>query len=362
MFSPADHLYMARALRLAERGLYTTRPNPRVGCVIARDDLVVAEGWHQRAGGPHAEAHALQQAGAAARGATVYVTLEPCSHHGRTPPCADALISAGVARVVCAMRDPNPQVSGRGIARLQAAGIAVECGLMESAASELNIGFVARMTRGRPWLRVKLATSLDGKSALSNGVSQWISGPQARLDVQHWRARSCAILTGIATVLADDPKMTVREFAVPQQPLRVVLDSHWRTPPDAQILADGGAAILGADGAGAASDALHAAGAPTTQIGATEQGGLDLTQVMTWLAAQEVNEVLVEAGARLNGALLAAGLVDEMVLYMAPKILGAGARGGFEFPDLTQLAQSHSLRIHDMRQVGADIRILARPI
>lgn len=360
MFSATDHRFMSQALRLAEQGLVSTRPNPRVGCVIVRDEQVVGEGWHAQAGGPHAEIHALQQAGDAARNATVYVSLEPCSHHGRTPPCADALINAGVARVVCAMLDPNPQVAGRGVTRLQAAGVKVECGLMASAATELNIGFVSRMTRGRPWLRIKTATSLDGKTALRNGVSQWITSPAARADVQHWRARSCAILTGINTVLADDPRMTVRDIALPRPPMRVILDSQWRMPLAAQILAGDGAVILGG-AATPAREALHAAGVHTVTMTSDADGRVQLDEAMRWLAQQEINEVLVEAGARLNGALLAAGLVDEIVFYMAPKLMGDSARGSFVLPELTQMAQSKNLTLHDVRQIGPDLRVVARP-
>jgi len=233
----------AQALRLAERGLYTTSPNPRVGCVLVRDGDIVGEGWHERAGEPHAEVLALRAAGEAARGATAYVTLEPCSYHGRTPPCADALIAAGIARVTVAVQDPNPRVAGQGIAKLCAAGIEVECGLMEAAARELNIGFFARMTRGTAWLRSKIAMSLDGRTALANGVSQWITGEAARQDVQHWRARSCAVLTGIGTVLADDPQLNVRGIETARQPLRAVVDSLLRMPPNARLLQQNGVMI-----------------------------------------------------------------------------------------------------------------------
>src|SRR3989338_2324166 len=244
MFYAQDSVWMAQALRLAERGLYTTSPNPRVGCVLVKDGAVIGEGWHERAGEPHAEVYALHAAGEAARGATAYVTLEPCSHHGRTPPCADALIEAGVTRVVVAVQDLNPEVAGAGIAKLRVAGIAVECGLMETEARELNIGFFARMTRGTPWLRSKIAMSLDGRTALNNGKSQWITGAAARRDVQHWRARSCAVLTGINTVLADDARLNVREIESSRQPLRVVLDSQLRMPLDARVLYGGGSALV----------------------------------------------------------------------------------------------------------------------
>ena len=350
---------MAQALRLAQQGLFSTRPNPRVGCVIVRDEHAVGEGWHQRAGTPHAEVHALQQAGAQARGATVYVTLEPCAHHGRTPPCADALIDAGVARVVAAMRDPNPQVAGRGLARLQAAGIAAECGLMEEAARELNLGFVSRMTRARPWVRLKAAASLDGKTALNNGVSQWITGPAARADVQQWRARSCAILTGVGTVLADDPQMNVREIAMPRQPLRVVVDSRLRTPPGAKIIAGGGVLIASALDDQAKIQALRQAGADVAVLPGSD-GRVDLARLITLLAEREVNELMVEAGATLNGALLAAGLVDELVLYLAPMLLGDAARGLFTLPALSRMDERKNLALRDVRQVGTDMRVIAR--
>lgn len=350
---------MAQALRLAQQGLFSTRPNPRVGCVIVRDDRAVGEGWHQRAGTAHAEVHALQQAGAQARGATVYVTLEPCAHHGRTPPCADALIDAGVARVVAAMRDPNPQVAGRGLARLQAAGIAAECGLMEEAARELNLGFVSRMTRARPWVRLKAAASLDGKTALNNGVSQWITGPAARADVQQWRARSCAILTGVGTVLADDPQMNVREIAMPRQPLRVVVDSRLRTPPDAKIIAGGGVLIASALDDQTKIQALRRAGAEVVVLPGSA-GRVDLARLITLLAEREVNELMVEAGTTLNGALLAAGLVDELVLYLAPMLLGDAARGLFALPALSRMDERKNLALRDVRQVGTDMRVIAR--
>lgn len=358
MYSADDHRYMALALRLAELGLNGASPNPRVGCVIVRDGQVIGEGWHQRAGTPHAEVHALQQAGTAARGATAYVTLEPCSHHGRTPPCADALIAAGVARVVAAMRDPNPQVAGRGLVQMEAAGIAVECGLLEEAARELNIGFVSRMTRGRPWMRAKAAASLDGKTALANGVSQWISGPAARQDVQAWRARACAMLTGVGTVLADDPQLNVRDIETARQPLRVVVDSQLRTPPGAKILR-GGALIVCANDDAAKCRALQDAGAEVLALPGAE-GRVDLARLLQTLAEREVNEVMVEAGAALNGALLAAGLVDELVLYLAPMLLGDTARGLFALPAMSGMEERQNLVLRDVRQVGNDMRVIAR--
>jgi diaminohydroxyphosphoribosylaminopyrimidine deaminase/5-amino-6-(5-phosphoribosylamino)uracil reductase len=371
MLQPDDSQWMARALRLAERGLCTTSPNPRVGCVLVKEGNNIGEGWHERAGEPHAEVHALRVAGEAARGATAYVTLEPCSHHGRTPPCADALIAAGVTRVVVAMQDPNPLVAGRGIAKLQAADIAVECGLMETAAQELNIGFVTRMTHGKPWVRSKIAASLDGRTALANGVSKWITGEAARQDVQQWRARSCAVLTGIGTVLADDPQLNVRDADAKRQPLRVVLDTELRISVDAKILAslpspcgrgaggEGGVLIYTASSDVAKQDALREHGADVVAMQAV-QDGLPLSTVLNDLAKRGINEVLVEAGKTLNGALLQAGLVDELVLYLAPQLLGDAARGLADLGELTQLEQRVALAWQDVRHVGNDLRITAR--
>jgi diaminohydroxyphosphoribosylaminopyrimidine deaminase/5-amino-6-(5-phosphoribosylamino)uracil reductase len=359
MFIAQDSVLMARALRLAERGLYTTSPNPRVGCVLAKNDGIVGEGWHERAGKPHAEIHALNAAGEAARGATAYVTLEPCSHHGRTPPCADALISAGVARVVLAAQDPNPKVAGEGIAKLRAAGIKVECGLMEAAARELNIGFFARMTRGTAWLRSKIAMSLDGRTALANGVSQWITGEEARLDVQHWRARSCAVLTGIATVLADDARLNVRDIATGRQPLRVVLDSRLRIPLTARILAGGSVLIYTAVHEAEKSVELEMAGA-TVCVLQDANGQVDLLAMLRDLAQRGCNEVLLEAGSTLNGAMLCAGLLDELMLYISPQLLGDISRGMMELGELTSLNQRIKLKWQDMRQFGNDLRITAK--
>ncbi|HEX7112813.1 MAG TPA: bifunctional diaminohydroxyphosphoribosylaminopyrimidine deaminase/5-amino-6-(5-phosphoribosylamino)uracil reductase RibD [Mizugakiibacter sp.] len=401
---------MARALRLAERGLYTTQPNPRVGCVLAHGEEVVGEGWHARAGEPHAEVHALRTAGARARGATAYVSLEPCAHHGRTPPCADALVAAGVARVVVAAEDPNPRVDGRGLEKLRAAGIAVESGLMRDAAREINCGFLSRLERGRPWLRLKLAMSLDGRTALANGASQWITGEAARADVQRWRARSSALLTGSGTVLADDPRLTVRlpalaplspsgggqgegggreapmdspavareaaRAAVPPHPsplpggeretsstvgfvppLRVVLDRALRTPASAHVLDAAAPTLL-----------LHAPDAvPPAHLAAVEcaplptrDGRLDLDAALRLLAVREVNEVQVEAGPTLAGALFAAGLVDELLLYVAPVLLGDAARPLLALPTLTEMAQRWRLRTIDQRQLGDDLRLRLR--
>jgi len=359
MLQAADSQWMAQALRLAERGLYTTSPNPRVGCVLVKNGALVGEGWHERAGEPHAEVHALRAAGAAARGATAYVTLEPCSHHGRTPPCADALVAAGVARVVVAVQDPNPLVAGQGIAQLRAAGIQVECGLMEVAARELNIGFFSRMSRGLPWVRSKIAASLDGRTALANGVSKWITGAEARSDVQHWRARSCAVLTGIGTVLADDPQLDVRDFETERQPLRVVLDSALHISPKDRIV-HGGKTLIYTAGADAEKHrALQACGAEVATL-AGANGKVDLAGVLRDLAQRGINEVLVEAGATLNGALFRAGLVDELVLYLAPQLLGDAARGMANLGELVQLEQRVELAWQDVRHVGKDLRITAR--
>ena len=360
MFSAADHEFMARALRLARKGLFTTTPNPRVGCVIVKDGAVVGEGWHARAGEAHAEIHALNAAAGSARGATAYITLEPCSHHGHTPPCADALIGAGVARVVAAMRDPNPQVGGNGLEKLRAAGIAFESGLMEVEARELNIGFVSRMERGRPWVRLKLAASLDGKTALNNGRSQWITGPEARRDGHAWRARACAILTGAGTVRDDDPRLTVRDVETERQPLRVVVDSHLETPPTAHIVEGGNALVVAASEDAAKVAALRAAGAEVMVL-PNPQGKVDLPCLLQALAGRGVNELHVEAGHKLNGSLLREGLVDELLLYFAPTLLGSG-REMFPLPELTDLAGRRDLKIVDLRRVGADIRILARPL
>ena len=317
MFSSTDHSYMAQALRLAEKGLYSTSPNPRVGCVLVHDARIVASGWHRRAGEPHAEINALNAAGPAARGATAYLTLEPCNHHGRTPPCADALIKAGVAKVIIAMQDPNPLVSGRGIGRLKEAGIEVRSGLMEAEAKALNIGFIARMTRGRPWVRMKIAASLDGKTALNNGLSQWITSEAARRDAHRLRARSCAVMTGIGTVLADNPQLTVRGLSTPRQPLRMVVDSRLDIPVDARLLRGDGELIFTASASEGKIGALRDVAARVIVL-MGGNGSVDLAAMMQMLADFEINEVLVEAGRGLNGALAAAGLVDELVIHSFP--------------------------------------------
>ena len=374
MYSAADNQWMGCALRLAKLGLYTTSPNPRVGCVLVKDGKLVGSGWHRKAGEPHAEVHALKEAGSAAQDATAYVTLEPCSHFGRTPPCADALIAAGVARVVIAMQDPNPEVSGAGIARLRAAGIKVECGLMEAASTELNAGFVFRMTRGMPKVTSKVGMSLDGRTALSNGVSQWITGPDARLDVHRWRARSCAVLTGIGTVLADNAQLTVREIETERQPQRVVLDSDLRMHMDARILSSLPSPASGRGCGGEGGLLIYSALRDAQKIAQLEEKGatvvvlpdnngqVDLHAMLRDLAQRGCNEVLVEAGATLNGALLRAGLIDELLLYIAPQLLGNMARGMADLGELTSLDQRVDLAWKDVRQVGNDLRILARVV
>ena len=354
-----DSRWMAQALRLAEQGLYSTSPNPRVGCVLVADEKIIGSGWHRRAGEPHAEVHALLEAGDRAHGATAYVTLEPCSHQGKTPPCADALIGAGVSRVVIAVQDPNPKVAGEGIAKLRAAGIGVDVGLMEAPARELNTGFFARMTRGTPWLRSKIAMSLDGRTALANGASKWITGEAARRDAQHWRARSCAVLTGIATVLADDARLNVRDIATDRQPLRVVLDSKLRMPLAASMLEGGDVLVYTAMRDPEKIAALEKVGA-TVWVLPDINGQVDLAAMLRDLAQRGCNEVLMEAGSTLNGAVLRAGLVDELVLYIAPQLLGDKARGMAQLGELTGLDQRINLKWQDVRQVGNDLRITAK--
>jgi len=359
-FEAADHEFMARALRLARRGLYGTDPNPRVGCVLVRDGRVVGEGWHAVAGGPHAEVEALRQAGEAARGATAYVTLEPCCHHGRTPPCTDALIAAGVARVVAAMQDPNPQVAGQGLAALEAAGIAAASGLMEAQAAALNPGFIHRMHNGRPFVRCKLAMSLDGRTAMASGQSQWITGTGAREDVQRLRARSSVIMTGVGTVLADDPSLTVRLEGATRQPLRVVVDTHLSMPVDSCLLAEPGETlVVTAAQDEALQQALREAGAEVAVV-PLQGDSVDLAAVLDLLGQRQANEVLLETGATLSGAMLRAGLIDELAIYMAPKLMGDSARGLFHLPGLEELDEAVGLDITDIRAVGTDWRITAK--
>jgi diaminohydroxyphosphoribosylaminopyrimidine deaminase / 5-amino-6-(5-phosphoribosylamino)uracil reductase len=350
---------MRRALELASQGLYTTHPNPRVGCILVRDDHIVGSGWHRRAGEAHAEVHALHQAGELARGATAYVTLEPCAHHGRTPPCADALIAAGVARVVVAIEDPFPQVAGTGIARLRRAGITVDSGVLEAEARELNLGFLSRLTRHRPWVRVKLGLSLDARSALADGRSQWITGAAARADVQHWRARSSAILTGIGSVLADDPRLTVRladvEHATPE---RIVLDRDWRLPATARLLAEPGPILVVTAPGAAERDELMQR---VERISVPLAGGrLHLARLLFALAERGHNEVLIEAGPTLAGAFVAAGLVDELIWYVAPKFLGHQARPALLLPAPAQLDEVAQRRWHSVDPVGNDLRLVLR--
>ena len=363
-FSAADHAHMAHALRLARRGLYTTTPNPRVGCVLVKGDEIVGAGWHVKAGEPHAEVHALRDAGERARGATAYVTLEPCDHTGRTGPCSAALVAAGVSRVVVAMRDPNPLVAGKGLARLAAAGVQVQSGLLEHEAIELNIGFVSRMTRGRPWLRLKAAASLDGKTALNNNASQWITGAAARQDGHRWRARACAILTGFGTVKEDNPQMTVRGVdygsLAPRQPLRIVVDSRLQIYPTANILKGGNSLIVGAVEDASRIAALREAGAEVLII-PNAQGKVELQEMLRALAERGINEIHAEAGCKLNGSLLREGCVDEFLIYQAPLLIGDSAQGMFNLNELTELSQATRLNIIDRTMLGEDMRIIARP-
>lgn len=354
LFSAFDHEMMRRALALAEKGLFTATPNPRVGCVLTQGERVVGEGWHEKAGAPHAEVNALAAAGASARGATAYLNLEPCAHHGRTPPCADALVAAGVARVVAAMRDPNPEAGGGG-ARLAAAGVHFAHGLLEDEARELNIGFVSRVTRGRPWVRMKIAATLDGRTALANGKSQWITGAEARKDGQRWRARACAVLTGVGTVRADDPRLTVREVRTPRQPLRVVVDSRLETPPGAQILQGGNTLIFVGDTANKAPPGIEAVSMPNAQ------GKVDLAAMLQELARRGVNELHVEAGFKLNGSLAREGCVDEFLIYLAPCFLGDSAQGMLELAQMSSLDERLRVSLHSVERVGEDLRIIARP-
>lgn len=363
-FSAEDHAFMARALQLAVRGRFTTRPNPRVGCVLVREGRIVAEGFHHRAGEAHAEAAALNVAGPDARGCTAYVTLEPCAHHGRTPPCADALIAAGVARVVYAVADPNPHVTGGGASRLRAAGIPSEGGLLMAEARDLNRGFLLRCEHGRPFVTLKMGMSLDGRVALANGESQWITGTESRADVQRLRAGSCAVLTGIGTVLADDPRLDVRDprfDTAGRPPARVILDSALRTPPAAKIFSVPGEVIVfTANTDLGRADALRERGARVEAV-ASRAGRLDLTAVLSRLGTLGMNEVLVEAGPGVAGSLLSAHLVDELILYIAPMLLGTGARDAFAWPSLAGLAEAPRFSCVEVRRTGADQRMILRP-
>ncbi|WP_455196814.1 bifunctional diaminohydroxyphosphoribosylaminopyrimidine deaminase/5-amino-6-(5-phosphoribosylamino)uracil reductase RibD [Kaarinaea lacus] len=369
MSDEQDRRFMARAIELANNGLYTTDPNPRVGCVIVKDDVVIADGWHERAGGPHAEVAALQQAGANAEGSTVYVTLEPCSHFGRTPPCADTLIGAKVAKVVVAGLDPNPLVSGQGLEKLRAAGIAVECDVLKTEAEALNPGFIKRMRQQLPYVRCKVAMSLDGRTAMASGESLWITGDAARQDVHHYRARSSAIVTGIGTVMADDPSLNVRlpfshhpamrQFTDADQPLRVVLDSRLQMPVQAKMLSlPGKTLVYTCSQDQQRQHKLEQAGAEVVVL---ENDGerVNLSLVLQDLARRQVNEVMVEAGARLNGSLLAQQLIDELLFYIAPSVMGDQAKGAFHLPELTRMAQKIPLDVVEIRQIGVDWRIIA---
>lgn len=374
MFSTADNEFMAQALALAEHGLYTTGPNPRVGCVLVQDDVIISSGWHQSAGQPHAEIEALNACDVDPRGATVYVTLEPCSHHGRTPPCCDALIEAGVARVVVGAVDPNPLVAGSGIEYLRQADIEVDVGLMADQSEALNCGFFSRMTRGKPWVRVKLAASLDGRTALASGESRWITSEQAREDVQHWRARSGCILTGVGTVLADDPRMTVRlsatqlsaerwgtQSGVPiqrRQPLLAVVDSDLRTPPTAKIFERGAPTLIYSNKNKFLCDECEV----VYHLSGSQSGQVSLDGVLRDLASREVNEVHVEAGAELSASLLAEGLLDELVVYIAPHLLGADARSMFEISGMDNMIDRPEFAFTEITQIGPDLRLILKPV
>jgi len=360
-FSTSDCEHMAQALRLAERGLYTAHPNPMVGCVLVRDDEVVAEGWHKFAGEAHAEINALNAAADRAQGATAYVTLEPCSHHGKTPPCTDALVAAGIAEVFVGLADPNPKVNGQGIQALVDAGIPTRVGLMQGEVEKLLAGFLSRVTRGRPFVRLKIACSIDGRIAMSNGQSQWITGPEARADVQRLRARSSAIMTGIGTILADDPSLTVRDAAIDtngRQPMRVVLDRGLRMPLSAEMLALPGDTLIYCS-ADEKRQPLVDAGAEVIKVEEAD-GVVSAAAVLADLAAREVNNVLVEAGPELAGNLMSNALVDELVIYQAPHIMGSETMGMFRTPAWTKLSDRKALDITDVRRVGTDTRITAR--
>jgi diaminohydroxyphosphoribosylaminopyrimidine deaminase/5-amino-6-(5-phosphoribosylamino)uracil reductase len=360
MYSEFDHQCMRRALALAAQALYHASPNPRVGCVIARDGHVIGEGSTQSPGSNHAEIEALLDArrqGHDLHGATAYVTLEPCAHFGRTPPCATAMIEARLARVIAAIEDPYPQVNGQGLEMLRASGLDVRCGLLEHEAREMNVGFFSRVARGRPWIRMKIAASLDGKTALADGASQWITSEAARADGHAWRARACAVLTGIGTVKADNPQLNVRLVETPRQPLRVVVDSKLEIDPAARVL-EGGALVVSAVDDRARIDALRAAGTDTLVL-PNEHGKVDLVALMRELARRGCNEVHVEAGFKLNGSLVHAGLVDELLVYLAPKLIGE-AQGMVHLPALSDLAQARRLVFHEVTMVGEDVRLLAR--
>ncbi|MEB0137308.1 bifunctional diaminohydroxyphosphoribosylaminopyrimidine deaminase/5-amino-6-(5-phosphoribosylamino)uracil reductase RibD [Actimicrobium sp. CCC2.4] len=356
-----DQQGMALALEWAAKGMFITAPNPRVGCVVVRDGIVLGAGHTQAVGQAHAEIQALadaQSCGNSVTGATLYVTLEPCSHHGRTPPCADAIIRAGVARVVSAIADPNPLVAGAGLERLRAAGIAVTTEVLRDAALEMNIGFFSRMQSGKPWVRMKAAASLDGKTALHNGASQWITAAPARDDGHAWRARACAVLTGIGTVKADDPQLTVRAVATPRQPRRIVIDSRLEIDLQARILQDAPVWVVCAQADPGKQAVLESLGHEVICL-PNAAGKVDLPGLMRELGRRQINELHVEAGFKLNGSLLREGCVDELLLYLAPSLIG-DAQGLFDLPALTSLSGKTVLAFHDVKQIGPDLRILAR--
>jgi len=370
----SDQYYMAYALRLAEKGLWSTDPNPRVGCVIVNENKIVGEGWHQMAGEPHAEIHALQMAKEKAAGATCYVTLEPCCHQGRTPPCTEALIKAGIKRVVIAMTDPNPLVCNKGVEQLSKAGIVVDTGILSHEAEQLNPGFLMRMRHNRPYIRCKMAMSLDGRTAMASGESRWITSQEARRDVQYLRARSSAIMTGVGTVLSDDPRLTVRETQLPthssaepvviQQPLRVIVDTHLSMPIEAQMLSlPGKTVIFTTNNNHKLKEILEETGARVIYLPAGMEQKVDLTALCCYLAQEdEINELLMESGVTLSGSMLRAGLIDEIVIYMAPLLMGDKARGLFHLPDIEQLHEGVRLNITEIRAIGCDWRITAHPI
>ena len=360
-FNAFDYKCMVTALQLAHLGLETTHPNPRVGCVISRDGQIVGQGWHKKAGEAHAEVFALREAGDKAVGGTAYITLEPCSHTGRTPPCVDALIKAKVTRVVFAIGDPNPDVNGSGLERLQQAGIEVQSGLMATAAEELNCGFLQRMRMRRPWVRIKLAQSMDGHIALANGGSQWISGPESRSDVQNWRARSDAIVTGIGTVLADDPSLNVRKSEAARQPSRIIVDSQWRTPVTARLLTLPGKVLIAGSAEKPVPDALRKSAADCVELPSLE-GRVDMQALFNVLAVRGYNEVQVEAGATLCGTLLQQRLVDELLIYQAPSILGGAAVSPFALPRLDNMVDRVHLKWVDARRIGNDLRLRLQPV
>jgi diaminohydroxyphosphoribosylaminopyrimidine deaminase/5-amino-6-(5-phosphoribosylamino)uracil reductase len=359
MFSAADHVLMARALALAANGRETATPNPGVGCVIAKGGRIIGEGWHAKSGGPHAEAAALAACSESPEGATVYVTLEPCDHHGRTPPCTEALVAAKVARVVAAIEDPDPRTRGEGLRRLATAGVSAETGLMAEQAREAHRGFLARVSRGRPWMRLKVAATLDGRTALANGKSRWITGEAARRDVHRLRAQSCAVLTGIGTVQRDNPRLTVRDFPCARQPLKAVIDSRLDLAPGAAVFEGGNLLVITVSDDAAKRHALEALGARVVVV-AKEGAKTDLAAAARALGAEGLNDVLVETGAKLNGSLLRAGVVDEVIVYISPSLFGDTGLGLFALPELASVDDRMRLTFHEVRQVGADLRVTAR--